>query len=128
MKFADLIWRVERRELSQVQAAEVLGMSERTFRRWRDRYEAEGAEGLYDRRLGLVSARRVPVDTVMEVLELFDTKYWDFTARHFWEKLVESHGFTRQDCQGFRVWACIMGKKENTHGTTQRTDYSRQRT
>lgn len=95
MKFADLIWRVERRELSQVQAAEVLGMSERTFRRWRDRYEAEGAEGLYDRRLGLVSARRVPVDTVMEVLDLFDTKYWDFTARHFWEKLVESHGFTR---------------------------------
>ena len=40
------------RLLSQAEAAEVLGVSERTFRRWRDRYEAEGAEGLYDRRLG----------------------------------------------------------------------------
>ena len=37
-------------------------MSERTFRRWRERYEAEGAAGLYDRRLGRVSARRAPVD------------------------------------------------------------------
>ncbi len=47
---------------------------ERTFRRWRDRYDADGAEGLYDRRLGKVSARRVPVDTVIEVLDLFDTR------------------------------------------------------
>ena len=70
-------------------------VSERTFRRWRDRYEAEGAEGLYDRRLGKVSGRRVAVDTVMEVLALFDTRYWDFTAKHFHERLVADHGFTR---------------------------------
>ena len=62
MKFAELLGRVERRELRQAEAAEVLGMSERTFRRWRDRYEAEGAEGLLDGRLGKVSARRVAVD------------------------------------------------------------------
>ncbi len=37
----------------------------------------------------------VPVDTVMEVLELFDTRYFDFTAKHFWDKLVAEHGFTR---------------------------------
>ena len=54
-------------------------MSERTFRRWRDRFEADGAEGLYDRRLGRVSARRAPVDEVARVLALFDTRYWDFT-------------------------------------------------
>ena len=42
-----------------------------------------------------VSGRAVPVDTVMNVLELFDTRYWDFTAKHFWEKLVEDHAFTR---------------------------------
>ena len=47
--------RTRRGVLSQAEAAEVLGVSERTFRRWRDRYEADGAEGLYDRRLGRVS-------------------------------------------------------------------------
>lgn len=92
MKFEEIYERTRQRVLSQAEAASVLGVSERTFRRWRDRFEADGAEGLYDRRLGKVSARRVAVDRVIEVLELFDTRYWDFTARHFWEKLVEEHG------------------------------------
>ncbi len=95
MKFEEVLDRTRSRQLSQSEAALVLGMSERTFRRWRDRFEAEGAEGLYDRRLGKVSGQRVPVDTVMEVLELFDTRYWDFTAKHFHEQLVEEHEFTR---------------------------------
>lgn len=95
MKFEEVWERTTRRELSQAEAASILGVSERTFRRWRGRFEAEGAEGLYDRRLGKASARRVPVDTLLEVLELFDTRYWDFTAKHFHEKLVEEHGFMR---------------------------------
>jgi hypothetical protein len=74
IKFEDIYERTAARELSQVEAADILGGSERTFRRWRDRYEAEGAEGLYDRRLGRISARRVPVDTVMEVVGLFETR------------------------------------------------------
>jgi transposase len=95
MKFEEVYGRSYRGELSQLEAAEILGVSERTFRRWRGRYEAEGAEGLYDRRLGRASARRAGVDEVMAVLELFDTRYWDFTARHFWEKLAGEHGVTR---------------------------------
>ena len=95
MKFEEIYGRTYRGELSQMEAAEILGMSERTFRRWRERYDADGAEGLYDRRLGKVSARRVPVDTVIEVLEQFDTRYFDFTAKHFWDKLVSEHGFKR---------------------------------
>ena len=55
----------------------------------------EGADGLYDRRLGRLSARRAPADEVARVLELFDTRYWDFTAKHFHEKLVADHGFKR---------------------------------
>ena len=51
MKFEEVYGRTHRGGLSQAEAAEVLGVSERTFRRWRDRYEAEGADGLYDRRL-----------------------------------------------------------------------------
>ena len=94
MKFEEIYERSTRRELSQYEAASIFGVSERTFRRWRDRFEAEGAEGLYDRRLGRPSGRRVPVDTVMAVLTLFDTRYWDFTAKHFHEKLVSEHAFT----------------------------------
>ena len=95
MKFEEVYGRTHRGGLSQAEAAEVLGVSERTFRRWRDRYEAEGADGLYDRRLGRVSARRAPVDEVARVLELFDTRYWNLTAKHFHEKLVADHGFKR---------------------------------
>ena len=73
MKFEEVYGRTCRGGLSQAEAAEILGMSERTFRRWRDRYEATGAEGLFDRRLGTVSARRAPVDEVAALLELFDT-------------------------------------------------------
>ena len=64
MKFEEVYGRTHRGGLSQAEAAEVLGVSDRTFRRWRDRYEAEGADGLYDRRLGRLSARRAPVDEV----------------------------------------------------------------
>ena len=48
MKFEEVYARTTARLLSQTEAAEVLGVSERTFRRWRDRYEADGAEGLYE--------------------------------------------------------------------------------
>ena len=94
MKFEEVYGRTHRGVLSQGEAAEVPGVSERTFRRWRDRYEAEG---LYDRRLGRVPARRAGVDEVVRVLALFDTRYWDFNAKHFHEKLVTKHGIKRSD-------------------------------
>lgn len=66
-------------KLTQEQAAEILGVSVRTVRRWEDRFEVDGAEGLYDRRLGKLANNRVATDKVMEMLELFETKYWDYT-------------------------------------------------
>ena len=93
MKFETLLERWRGRELSQLEAAEILGMSERTFRRWRDRFEDEGLEGLYDRRLGTASAKRVPVDEIGRVLELYRTRYSGFTIKHFHEHLVRDHGF-----------------------------------
>jgi transposase len=95
MKFEEVYGRTRAGMLSQEEAAELLGISERTFRRWRGRFEAEGADGLYDRRLGKVSARRAAVDEVMTVLELFDSRYWDFGVRHLHETLVARHGFRR---------------------------------
>ena len=71
------------------QAAEWLGVSERHFRRLRDRYEAEGAEGIIDRRRGRVSGRRAPVDQVEWVIEEFATRYFDFTVKHFHEEIAK---------------------------------------
>jgi transposase len=79
--------------LSCGEAAEVLGMSERHFRRLRDRYEAQGAEGLIDRRRGRVSGRRVAVDRIEWVLEQYRTRYFDFTVKHFHERLRAEHKF-----------------------------------
>ncbi len=79
--------------LSCSEAAEVLGMSERHFRRLRDRYEAQGAEGLIDRRRGRVSGRRVPVDRIEWLLEQYRTRYFDFTVKHFHERLRAEHKF-----------------------------------
>jgi len=76
MKFEDVHGRWQQRRLSQVEAAEILGMRERTFRRWRERYDAEGRAGLLDRRLGKASARRAPVDQVNDVLDPVPQALW----------------------------------------------------
>ena len=81
-------------ELSCGEAAQVLGMSERHFRRLRDRYEADGAAGIVDRRLGKASALRVPVDRIDWVVETDRTRYAGFTVKHDHEHLVRDHGFT----------------------------------
>ena len=52
MRFEDLLARHERGELTQEEVGELLGMSGRTFRRWRERYREEGSAGLADRRVG----------------------------------------------------------------------------
>src|SRR3954451_10427794 len=62
IKFRSVLDRYESSELNQIEAAELLGVTERTFRRWCHRYEEGGDAGLLDRRLGGVSGKRVPVD------------------------------------------------------------------
>lgn len=92
-KFRDVLSRWEHRELSALEAGELLGCSERQFRRWRDRYEEEGLEGLFDRRLGKASARRAPVDEIAWVLEEYRTRHQGWTVKHFHEHLVRERGF-----------------------------------
>ena len=93
MKFEDVHGRWELRRVSQVEAAEILGMRERTFRRWRERYDAEGRAGLLDRRLGKASARRAPVDEVNAVLTLYRERCGGFTAKHYHDKMRQHDGF-----------------------------------
>jgi transposase len=93
MKFLSILSRYEAAEFSQLEAAELLGVGERTFRRWRQRYEEDGEAGLLDRRLGKISGKRVPVDREAEVEALYRGRYGGFTAKHFHEHLVRDHHF-----------------------------------
>ena len=93
IKFLSVLSRYEAAELSQLEAAELLGMGERTFRRWNRRFEDEGEAGLFDRRLGKASGKRVPVGREAEVEALYRTRYAGFTAKHFHEHLVRDHRF-----------------------------------
>lgn len=93
MRFEGLLDRHERGELSQVEAAEMLGISERSFRRWRDRLRDEGPSGLADRRLGKPSGRRAGVVEIARMLDLYRDSYADFTVKHFHEQLVKRHGY-----------------------------------
>ena len=92
-KFRDVLSRWERRELSAMDAGEILGMSERQFRRYRQRYEEEGLSGLLDRRLGKASAKRVPVDEIEWMLDQYRTEYGGWNVKHFHEQLQKQHGF-----------------------------------
>jgi len=83
MQFEEIYKLRTERRLSVVEAAELLGVHERTFRRWCRRYEEEGAEGLYDHRLDKVAYNAAPVDEVITLLELFETRYLDFNISHF---------------------------------------------
>src|SRR5260370_12815109 len=93
MGFEGLLDRHERGELSQMEAAEMLGISERLFRRGRERLREEGPSGLSDRRLGKPSARRAGVAEIAAMLELYKGSYADFTVKHFHEQLVKRHGY-----------------------------------
>jgi transposase len=95
MRFEELYARRQRRELTMAEAAEMLGVTERTFRRWGDRYETEGAEGLQDRRLGRASARAVPVDEALRMVTLYETRYTGWTVKHFHEQWQQEHGGMR---------------------------------
>jgi transposase len=92
MRFTDVLGRSERSELSQMEAAELLGISERTFRRWRDRHREYGLEGLADRRLA-PSLRRAPVTEIERMLGLYRDIYRGFTVKHFHEQLVKRHNY-----------------------------------
>ena len=94
LKLWEVMSRWERDELSQLEAAELLGMHERTFRRWARRFEADGDEGLSDRRLGRRSGRAVGQGDAEEIERLYRERYQGFTAKHFHEYLKASHGYT----------------------------------
>jgi transposase len=91
MKLQDVMLRAMAKRITWFQAAEILGISCRQMQRWKTRFEHEGYEGLFDRRRGIPSPKRVPLKTVEEVLRLYKEQYFDFNVRHFHEKLSREH-------------------------------------
>src|SRR5882757_374656 len=86
----DVLCRWERAAL---EAGEVLGMSERQFRRYRARYEEDGLEGLIDQRLGKASAKRVPVDEIDWMLDEYRTHHLGWNVKHFHEHRQARYSF-----------------------------------
>jgi transposase len=92
MKVEEILLRAISKQITFWQAAHILRYSPRHLRRVLERYRRYGFDGLYDRRTGRPSARRVPLAVVEQVLELYREKYFDFSVQHFYEKLHEEHG------------------------------------
>src|SRR5215469_3560420 len=87
MKVQEVILRAVAKKINWAQAGEVIGLCERQMRRWKERYQEFGYDGLFDRRLGKPSPKRVPLAAVERVLGLYREQYFDLKVRHFHEKL-----------------------------------------
>lgn len=120
--FRSVLDRHEVGELNQIEAGELLGFSERTFRRWCRRYEEDGESGLVDRRLGRPSPKRVPVENESEIERLYRTHYRGFTARHFHEHLVRDHL-----CRWSYTWTKLFLQSRNLPPRAERRGAHRRR-
>jgi len=83
MRFEEAYGGWESGRLTQEEAARLLGVCDRTFRRYLVRYEADGLEGLIDRRLEQVSHKRAPVDEVMRMTESYQRRHEGWSVKHF---------------------------------------------
>src|SRR6202166_930137 len=119
MKVQEVILRAMAKQITWWQAAEIIGISDRHMRRWRERYEEFGYDGLFDRRRGQPSAKRVPLVLVKQLLGLYRERYADLNVRHFHEKLGDEHdielsySWVKQALQGAGLVA--RGRKRGVH-------------
>jgi transposase len=94
MKVQEVILRAAAKKITWIQAAEILGVTPRHMRRWKEKYERFGFHALFDGRRGRTSPRRVPSAVLEEVLRLYREQYFDLNVKHFHEKLTQRHGLS----------------------------------
>ena len=92
MRFEEVYDRWVEDRLTQREAADVLGICERQFRRQCRRYESDGIDGLIDLRLDQLSSRRAPVDEVLRLVAQYRDRYTGWTVKHFYSKYQEQKG------------------------------------
>lgn len=103
MRFEEAYEGWQARRLTQEEAARLLGVHERTFRRYIDRFEDEGLAGLADKRLSQVSHRLAPVDEVVRLEALYQERYDGWNVRHF-------HQFYRDRHEGRRSYTWVKNR------------------
>jgi transposase len=119
MKVQEVILRAMAKKITWWQAAEIIGISDRQMRRWHERLEEFGYDGLFDRRRGQPSPKRVPLATVEQVLGLYRDRYFDLNVQHFHEKLRQEHqiglsySWVKQALQGAGL--VKRGRKRGVH-------------
>src|SRR5689334_14785692 len=86
MKVQEVFMQAMAKKITWIQAAEIMGVTDRTMRRWKHRHEKHGY--VLDRRWGRASEKRVSVEIIEKVLGLYRDQYFDFSVRHFHEKLA----------------------------------------
>lgn len=91
MRFEEAYTGWQEGRLSQLEAARLLGVCERTLRRQIDRYDAGGMEGLIDKRLSQLSHLRAPVDEVLRLVDLYRSDYSGWNAKHFHTWYTRQH-------------------------------------
>ncbi len=84
MRFEDACEGWTKSRLTHEEAARLLGVCDRTFRRYIDQYEEEGLEGLIDKRLSQISHRRAPVDEVMRLVDRYRSQHQGWNVRHYY--------------------------------------------
>src|SRR5947209_8108935 len=127
MKVQEVILRAMAKKITWWQAAEIIGISDRHMRRWRERYEEFGYDGLFDRRRGKPAPKRVPLALGEQVLGLYRDRYHDLNVRHFHEKLSDEHEIERKGVfcalytdRGSHFWLTPkVGGKVDSHRLTQ---------
>lgn len=95
MRFEEAYEGWKKGRLTQEEAASLLGVCERTFRRYLVSYEDKGMQGLIDQRLGQVSHRSAPVDEVAALTDLYSNRYRGFKVRHFYSWYLREHSGQR---------------------------------
>jgi transposase len=119
MKLQDVILKAMAKKISWLEAAEIIGVCDRTMRRMRQQYVEHGYNGLFDQRRRKREYLRVPMQTAERVLALYQGTYFDLSVRHFHEKLREEHAielsytWVKQALQGAGLVA--RRKKRGSH-------------
>ena len=112
MKLQDVILKAMARKITWMSAAEIAGVTDRTMRRIKQRYQEFGYTGLFDQlrgrrsvhRVPLETADRVPLETAEKVLALYQEKYFDLNVRHFHEKLRQQEHIDLSYTWVYRRW------------------------
>ena len=104
MKIQEVILKAISGEILWIEAADIIGVSYRTMKRWKQRYQDNGYDGIFDRRARRPSPKRVPLDELKTILELYRSKYMGFNVTHFHEYLREKHAIKR----GYTFVKCAL--------------------